>query len=697
MADEGPESLTISALAAWRQMENGSRLLLPPIQRSVVWSNEQIINYWDSLLRGYPAGMMIVHRVRKDNGAAVGLGRDSDGKTQPAKDDDFLLFDGQQRMAAVLLGFGKGQMKVGRKLWVDFGEEPNKSSGLKFQLRITSAGQPFGYRPDAPNQKIELGCRQDKWKKWKEERGSEATPQDAFAEVVGGDLIRAKCAVSFSEVCEELSKGGRHAVADAMVKREGASDELVDAFATALEMALGSKVILQHVARDIVADPDEYVRFFGRLGQGGTRLSDDELAYSIIKHGYPKIHDRINEIIQGPAGRLASEVDMVLSSLRVAKTLAPWKSAKEWEVISRPSPAFVSQLKNKKQVESKFLEMIPPENQNSLLEKALNTLRDGLSYHSEDRPNGLPAMLLACLPRELIDVLLLFAVKRGASQPWEQDGRETLCAFALHWLLFVADNVKAAWCTFQIAKDEKWSFSKESISSLIGEFERDGIARFLPGRNELSKLRAQVKEGDWRLRPWAERFTAVDGDRKIEQPGQALRVLSSDGVRIRRALMWLQRRYIGRKFKDYDPTSDRDDDLPIDLDHIIPAGVFDFDWRYRNDRLNKEAVSEEFHWQRKTVGDSIGNFRWLDASENRKRGKSGYTAIENNEDLVSDSADWNSIIPRGDDSQCWSLDNIATFQRLIDLRTIELYEILLAESGIETILPIVVAHSNLSP
>ena len=56
------ELLTIKELAEWRLVGNGSRLLLPPIQRSVVWSNGQVIDYWDSLLRGYPAGLMLVHR-----------------------------------------------------------------------------------------------------------------------------------------------------------------------------------------------------------------------------------------------------------------------------------------------------------------------------------------------------------------------------------------------------------------------------------------------------------------------------------------------------------------------------------------------------------------------------------------------------------------------------------------------------------
>jgi hypothetical protein len=200
-------------------------------------------------------------------------------------------------------------------------------------------------------------------------------------------------------------------------------------------------------------------------------------------------------------------------------------------------------------------------------------------------------MLLACLPRELIDVLLLFAMKRGESQPWSGVDRDTLCAFVLHWVLFVADDSSAAWSVFQFAKDEKWSFSKTSVCSLLETFEKDGIARFLLRRTDLSKLRDQVNEGGHRLRHWAERFTAADADQEVGKPGEALRVLSTDRVRIKRGLMWLQRRYIECNFENYDPTSDRDDDLPIDLDHIIPGGIFDFDWRYREGRLEKKAIT----------------------------------------------------------------------------------------------------------
>jgi hypothetical protein len=261
------EVLTITCLADWRQTKEGSRLLLPPIQRSVVWTNEQVINYWDSLLRGYSPGMMLVHRVQKEGNNSGSKGRDADGTTREANEEDFQLFDGQQRMAAVLLGLGSGQMKGSRKLWVDLGTEPEKSSGLRFQLRVTSTGQPFGYRPNAPNQKIELYKRQSKWEQWRENKDGHLKPQQAFADATGVDLIDATCAVSFADICNALrEKKDRDATIAELSKLKGFSNTRFDEFVGELEKALECQVIIQLVDPKIVADREEYIRFFTRLG-----------------------------------------------------------------------------------------------------------------------------------------------------------------------------------------------------------------------------------------------------------------------------------------------------------------------------------------------------------------------------------------------------------------------------------------------
>jgi hypothetical protein len=366
----------------------------------------------------------------------------------------------------------------------------------------------------------------------------------------------------------------------------------------------------------------------------------------------------------------------------------------ECEIIGRPNPISVSQLNDNDAVLNKFFELIPLDSEEGLLEISLKKIRDTLAYDVSGNPNGLPSMLLARLPHELVDVLILFAVKQGIHQSWGKDDHAMLCSFTLYWLLFVRNHEKAAWRAFRHARNEDWSFGQVAIYKLIGEFEDDGIAYFIPRQGDLEKLQDEVisevvKEG-YILHSWVDRFKAADfvGDHK---PGEALRALSTNRELIQRALMWLQRCYIIENYSNYDPTSDRDDDLPIDLDHIIPHDIFNFHWSNRDSRLQQDiitdnAISANFRSQRDLVGNSLGNFRWLDSRKNRSRGNSSFEPLENNADLVSNPDDWNKIIPIDTRKQNWSKEDIATFQRLIDLRTLDIYKILL-DSGIKEILP----------
>lgn len=683
------EIMSISKLCEWGDKEANCRLFLPPIQRSIVWSNEQVINYWDSLLRGYPPGMMLVHRT-----SATAMGRDinTGHMEKDIGKQAFQLFDGQQRMTAILLAFGNGQMKNMRRLWIDLGSRPSQSSGLKFQLRMSSLGQPFGYRADTPNQKIELGKRRDKWVEWS--KGSKNDIQNPFSAVTGNDLIDARCTVPFEKIYSFWKQNGTLATIEEFSKWSNADKDIVVEFIGALASALMSEIIVHEVAPNIVEDQGEYIRFFGRLGQGGTRLSDDELTYSIIKYCFPEIHDSVQNIMT-KHGRLADEIDLVLASLRVAKGVTTWQYKQEWEQIARPTPDFVSQLRDdpvKEPVRSEFLKMIGSQEQPAELEKYLGKLRDVLSFdRQQPESTGLPKMMFAHLPRELIDVLILFAAKKEADSTLIGIG-PSLRAFVLYWLLFVTNHDKAAWTVFKHAKTEDRAFTADSFPKLIREFEQSGAAYAMPRANDLDMLfrvlRSQVEQRDMALGlcSWAERFTAADeGDVK---PGEALRFLSTNRKRTQLALMWLQRLYISTKFPDYDPTSDRDEDLPIDLDHIIPHEIFGFDWRHRERQLHEEivsdvSISQNFRDQRGLIGNSIGNFRWLDAPDNRSRQNGPYEPIdsEGKLDLVSKPDQWNRLISR----EQWGQEDIAIFQRAIDLRTLELYEIILRR-GIKQIL-----------
>lgn len=559
------ETFTAQQVVAWTKGVGESRLFLPPIQRSVVWRNTQVINYWDSLLRGYPAGMMMVHRSRR-------IARTLDGQTLGSGTADFDLFDGQQRLSAILLGHGEGQLTGRLQLWVDFGVAPAADSGLLFQLRVNSTGQPFGYQAAWANEKPSLGQRSAKIEAWKKTKNlSIFDPEEAFREVRGKDLIGAQCAFPLAKAIALLSAEGECDRSEAIFREcPDAEPSKVESFVKALGSALNRPIIFQLVDQAIIEKEDEYVRFFGRLGQGGTPLSDEELTYSIIKHQYPEVHDRMKEIMMDrSAGRMASEVNLVLGALRVANLLSGWDGdGKEWKVIGRPNPSSVTGLKELPNVRSEFQKMLPPDRKGRLL-ALLQAIRHRIAYDESANPGGLPTMLLTRLPHPLVDVLILLQ-SQASQNPSSRSGPDLLPQFVLHWLLFVSDSNKAAWLVFQRHRSASTSGLTLSLSDLVRDFEKADIAWLLPHKDELIALRAEITAGTHHLRSWGERFLSLDGD-DSRMTGGTLRMLSTDRERIKRVLLWLQRGYLTETYPKFDPTSNRDEDLPIDLDHLIPG------------------------------------------------------------------------------------------------------------------------------
>jgi uncharacterized protein with ParB-like and HNH nuclease domain len=65
-------------------VEKANQFDLPDVQRGFVWKTSQIENLWDSLLRSFLVGAIIVDST---------------------KSDGIYLLDGQQRITSILLGF----------------------------------------------------------------------------------------------------------------------------------------------------------------------------------------------------------------------------------------------------------------------------------------------------------------------------------------------------------------------------------------------------------------------------------------------------------------------------------------------------------------------------------------------------------------------------------------------------------------
>lgn len=205
----------------------------------------------------------------------------------------------------------------------------------------------------------------------------------------------------------------------------------------------------------------------------------------------------------------------------------------------------------------------------------------------------------------------------------------------------------------------------------------------MPRKKELEILHNDMEncKDQPQLRSWSERFAAADTQQF--KPGETIRILATHQELVKRALMWLQREYLA-KFR-YDPTSDRDEDLPVDLDHIVPASTFYFNWGDRGLRLEEGVDLLNFREERSNIGDLLGNRRWLDASENRRRQNGPYD-LDGVFDVVEPRVDdWKKLADG--QQRKWANADIALFQHLVDARTLDLYRNLLENSCIESLLP----------
>lgn len=668
---------------------------LPPIQRSAVWTNAQMINFWDSLLRGYPAGMMFINKSNEKSRNIV------DNETKTNKNEGYDLFDGQQRVNAILLAHDKGFASKTRRLWIDFSREPSESSGLKFQLRMSSVGQPFGYDLNNPNQKAELSLRSKKWAEWEESHAEENNVRDAFNEIVFGEgLIHSSCdVIQFVDAINQSEEKINQLSVDARKRYEE--------FEAKLKKALSSNVVFFDISGydEIVNNPEEYVRFFDRLGRGGTALSERELSYSIIKQSFPEVHDNIKKIMDSGNGLrgMIGELELVLGSARVAKFFTALTTGNKNEGAGPISPKQVSELaEQESEIRRHFLCQLPVNKYESgILYKATHEIKKSIVLTDTD-PFGFPSILLAEIPSSLFDVLLLLLSINHSSCEFSCESDDVIKAFCLFWLVFINNESKASSIVYESMLEK----SKESDSIIVDEnFLREitgllidrEVARKVPDKNDILNTVIWLKKDlpddcDYCLRSWNERFKVSVEDKELDyEKMETLRVVTTNRSIIKRILMWTQRVYINSKFKNYDPTSDRDEDLPMDLDHLIPQSKFGFNWGDRYKRLVKldpnnsqqeKNIQNKFRYQRNDIGNSLGNFRWLASSDNRSRqdGAIEKSAMDRKDDLYFNVATgmdtkfaidvFNSII----EEEQWTPEDVKDMQRVIDLRSVFIFE-----------------------
>lgn len=714
-------TISVANLARWASgtlSGVSSVLRLPPIQRSVVWRNNQILDYWDSLLRGFPPGMMM---IQKAPGGTVG--RSVEGETDIQDTDGYQLFDGQQRLNAILIGLGLAigrTTRPERQIWIELNpsDRQRQFSETGFVLRINSIGQPFGYRHESPNERFPIAKRRE-YHISDEQKDAPAFFDALVSKGLGTTLIDSCCAVPLEKLinkitecessCDALELKSSWRDGDALVL-EMADDDILREAIKSINIACNMSIPLFLLPDSVLGQESNYIRFFERIGKGGSPLSEDELSYSIIKQRYPKVHDRIREVIN-QAGHWIDEVPLAIATLRVAKVLTAGEGIKSWD-LRRPNPKDVQQLNfhtGADPVVRSFKQLMPECGEVNIIRDAAEALRDALVFTIGDNPRGFLPMSLMRLDTNLVDCLILLAVKRlesAGAGPWSRHEREELIGFVLYWMLFVHSDEKAAQEIFLHIAQNVSETNAIRPSALLKLLDNNvHRTRALPSADVLKALAGKIADRSPADETWWEQFNFSGAEECNPGAVRAIREISANLSLCKFLLLWIQRAHLHKDLHGYDPISGYDEDMPFDVDHLVPQSQWSFTW---SEPWYKDGIPpimhEKFRSQRKEIGNALGNLRYLTFGENRGRGDGPIgdelqlihylddTSV-NDEALLGPewrealAAPWNAIRPGNDASRGWTLEGIHRFQNLTEARAVRLLRVVLLEGGVFDLLP----------
>ena len=290
--------------------DENSDLKVPNIQRGLVWKSIQMELLWDSILRGFPIGSMLV--------------LENDENTQE-------LLDGQQRANAIITGFNISELLSLEKkpkaiLWLDLAHKENDSDPerRKYGIRLTNASHPWGF--DYSGNKLTASERREALR---DAYGESYSPHKAdwdirhfvplkhnepflpvplalfvSAAFNAGDsfddnlfLEKIKTGIiSFSNISNQWKNRYRNSVIHFIEENK----DFIEPFRQLKNYA---------IVFNSVTTADDIEILFNRVNSRGTQMSGSELTYAAIKHYGAKLCNcpNIGQIIKENAKGIMME------------------------------------------------------------------------------------------------------------------------------------------------------------------------------------------------------------------------------------------------------------------------------------------------------------------------------------------------------------------------------------------------------
>lgn len=493
-------------------------IVLPMIQRGSVWKSHQVIDLWDTLLRGMPFGGLMASLIPgSTDGSGLKFIHPLSREVIELTNGGLSLIDGQQRTLVMLLAWPGVGEKMHRRIWVDFGEDDKFDHLLR--LHITSESHPLGYQRGS-NSGVLIGrlslaerrraaatyadCVEAASVKQNFLHDEEIAPWHSTLALDLRKLIENKLTLSeyvqeqmtaikqklterieringkqlpFSDYDDSLRKGISNHLQrrlDAISKitrndldrRIGTLEEGLMKLSKQYFPVIEVPVEMMNAETDDDAKDPPLAILFKRIGTGGTDLKTADYVFSVIKNLNPNCHSLVEEQLKNPQiAAIFTPTALVMTAVRLTAAKLDRNDYSKLEKLQFTS-LLRGEVKPKQEGDSPT-PFLPEFNRQIANDgdfvKNLQAVLKVITYRPRIAESaevaaldvGLPKHALSLVQIPALEVILYWLQKHAGSQEAAlQDNRHQLVRFVLCWHLTVPDAAKASTECFKTLKCE---------------------------------------------------------------------------------------------------------------------------------------------------------------------------------------------------------------------------------------------------
>jgi hypothetical protein len=315
-----------SIMALLNRIHNDHTLVLPDIQRDFVWERDQIRLLFDSLMKGYPFGSLLIWETRyldvayRDFVVDYRPGQSFVVKAKDKGKPLEMVLDGQQRLQTFLIGvYGSHD---GRRLFFDV------SSGVAANEDDDEDGDSGSFR----------------FYFWRDDESNRPRRHILVSGIVSwAPRIEEQ---EIARIVSEIGFEGTEATRAAANMRKLRS-----------VMHQSDLVPVEYIDHDAPNEAaartiDEVLDIFVRVNTGGTRLSRSDLMFSIIKRHWPAARVSFDQLVADVERNspLGIDKDFVIRGLLTVADAPPKYEVdnikRHWTVIEEVFDGFARSLRN---------------------------------------------------------------------------------------------------------------------------------------------------------------------------------------------------------------------------------------------------------------------------------------------------------------------------------------------------------------